>query len=154
MNLLKDNKLFSFKLGENNVWDTEYKREVNENGDALTTTYTFDGGLKVTNIARKISKHGAYEWVNYFENTGAKPTAIISELWDCDITLPLGKEATHDATNDVAMAADDATRVFAPNGSTWSEYAHIDNNFIKFWNFHYVFVSKLFNHCWCDFVFI
>ena len=122
MNLLKDNKLFSFKLGENNVWDTEYKREVNENGDALTTTYTFDGGLKVTNIARKISKHGAYEWVNYFENTGAKPTAIISELWDCDITLPLGKEATHDATNDVAMAADDATRVFAPNGSTWSEY--------------------------------
>lgn len=122
MNLLKENKLFSFKLGDNNIWDTEYTRKVNENGNEISTTYTFDGGLKVTNIARKISKHGAYEWVNYFENTGSKPTAIISELWDCDITLPFKHEDTFDSTSDLAVPVDDATKIYAPNGSTWTEY--------------------------------
>ena len=92
MDLLKSNKRFSFKLDDTPAWELEHGVSIEEKEDELITTYVFGGGLKITNIARKYSKHGAYEWVNYLENIGDQPTGVISELFDCDITLPLPHE--------------------------------------------------------------
>ena len=52
MEFLKANKRFSFKLGNTSVWDLNYKSEVTEDNNTLITTYYFDGGLKVTNVAK------------------------------------------------------------------------------------------------------
>lgn len=62
-------------------------------GNEVTTVCQFGGGIKITNIAKKYDKYDAYEWVNYIENTSDKPSEIISDLWDCDCTLPLKHEA-------------------------------------------------------------
>ena len=94
MNLLKSNKRFSFKLDGTPAWELEHSVSVEEKENELIMAYTFGGGLKITNIARKYSKHGAYEWVNYLENVGDQPTGVISELFDCNITLPLEHEDT------------------------------------------------------------
>lgn len=117
MNFLKNNKRFSFKLGEKNAWELEFKTESKCSENELITVYTFKDGLKITNIAKKYNEFGAYEWVNYFENTSNMPSDIISELWDCDVELPFAHE------DDRKWGAyfpekETATKVYNPGGST------------------------------------
>ena len=87
MDFLKNNKRLSFKLDGQDAWDLDYETEITEDGNTITTVYSFKDGLKVTNIAKKYDKFGAYEWVNYLENTSDKCSGIITELWDCDCAL-------------------------------------------------------------------
>ena len=128
MNFLKENKRLSFKLNGENAWDLDFKSEVMEEGNTLTTIYQFKNGLKVTNVAKKYDKYGAFEWVNYFKNTSDISSEIISELWDCDCTMPLEHEENRKWE---AYFPDikTATKIYAPSGSTWTKkefYADID----------------------------
>ena len=133
MNFLKNNKRFSFKLNGENAWDLDFKSKAMEEGNTLTTVYQFENGIKVTNISKKYDKYGAYEWVNYFENTSDMPSEIISELWDCDCTMPLEHEENRKWE---AYFPDikTATNIYAPSGSTWtmkefySDIDKIENN--------------------------
>jgi len=120
MNFLKDNKRFSFKLDGVNIWETEYTSEVEEKENEVTTVYYFKDGIKVTNVAKKYGDFDAYEWVNYLENTSDVPTGIISELWDCDCTLPMEFE---DVRRWTAVQPDVAktTKIYAPSGSPCSK---------------------------------
>ena len=128
MNFFKNNKRFSLKLNGENAWDLNFKSESTQIGSTLTTVYLFDNGIKITNVAKKYDKYGAYEWVNYFENTSDMPSEIISELWDCDCTMPLEHEENG---NWKAYFPDikTATKIYAPSGSTWAKkefYCDID----------------------------
>lgn len=128
MEFLKTNKRFFFKLGTTRVWDLNYKSEVTEDNNTLITTYYFEGGLKVTNIAKKYENFDAYEWVNYIENTSDTPTDIISELWDCDCTLPLEHESPR-KWEAYFPDTNTATKIYAPTGSTWTMdefYSNVD----------------------------
>ncbi len=121
MDFLRNNKRFDFLYGGKNIWEFPYTTEVIEDGSNLTTVYTFEDGLKVTNIAKKIEKHGAYEWVNYFENTGDKPTEVLSEVFDAkfDLDFPpfVGRAATAYITE-----PEFATKIYAPTGSRSGGY--------------------------------
>lgn len=120
MDFLKNNKRFSFKLDGANAWDLDYQSNVTCDSNEVTSVYQFGDGIKITNIAKKYDKFGAYEWVNYIENTSEKPSGIISDLWDCDCTLPLKHE---DNRKWEAYFPDTktATKVYAPIGSVWSK---------------------------------
>ena len=120
MEFLKNNKRFSFKLGGMNAWDSDYKSEVTSIGNEVTTVYQFGSGIKITNIAKKYDKFGAYEWVNYIENTSDKPSEIISDLWDCDCNMPL-KHETNRKWEAYFPDTKTATKVYAPTGSVWSQ---------------------------------
>ena len=120
MEFLKNNKRFSFKLGGMNAWDSDYKSEVTSDGNEVTAVYLFDCGIKITNIAKKYDKFGAYEWVNYIENTSEQPSEIISDLWDCDCTLPIKYEENR-KWEAYFPETKTATKVYAPTGSVWSE---------------------------------
>lgn len=128
MKFLKENKRFSFKLDGINVWDTKYTCNVTEKENELITEYMFEGGLKVTNIAKKYDKYDAWEWVNYFENTSTEPTGIISELWDCDCSFFMEHEEEFrelSYASDIALA----TKIYSSGGSTWSSdefYCDVD----------------------------
>lgn len=128
MNFLKNEKRFSFKLNGEDVWKSDFSMEIAEEGDTLTTVYQFENGIQVTNVSKKYGAYGAYEWVNYFENTSDVPSGIISELWDCDCTMPLEWEENRKQT---AYFPDPktATKIYAPNGSIWGTkefYANVD----------------------------
>ena len=84
MNFLKTNTLFSFRYGEKSFTEYTCRREQREEGNVITTVYTLEDGLRVTNVATKHEKYGAWEWVNYFENTGHENSRILSEIRDCD----------------------------------------------------------------------
>ena len=82
MEFLKHHKKFELLYGKKSIWESEPTHEVRENGNEVVSVYTVENRLRVTNIAKKYEKFGAYEWVNHFENIGERPTEIISELWD------------------------------------------------------------------------
>ena len=133
MDFLKNNKRFSFKIGEKDAWDMNYETEVQENRNEIITVYSFENGLKVTNTAKKYDKFGAYEWVNYFENTSDMPTEIISELWDADCTLPIEYEKNREWVAEFPDR-ETATKIYSPTGSNWSAKEfycdvneHVDN---------------------------
>jgi len=116
MDFLKNNPRFSFAYGGIRFEHLAYKAEQTQDGNKLTTVYTFSDGLRITNVA--VHQGGAYEWVNWLENTADTPTQVISNLWDCDVTLPLAYE---DPTGWVAQLPDTAemTQFIMPQGSIW-----------------------------------
>lgn len=128
MNCIENSRKFSFKLNGESVWDTDFETEVSEEGNTLTTVYRFTKELTVTNILKKYGEYGAYEWVNYFENTSDMSSSIISELWDCDCSLQLEHEENR-LKKAYFPDVDKATKIYAPCGSLWSKkefYCNLD----------------------------
>lgn len=117
MHFLKDNKRFSLKIDNTSIWDKKCDIHSSENGNTLTTVYDING-LRITNIAKKHEKFGAYEWVNYIENTSNEQSGIISDLWDCDCELEMEHEDDK-KSRAYAPNRDEATKIYAPSGSTW-----------------------------------
>lgn len=128
MLFLKEQLRFSFKLDGVPVSNLSYqKKERTEDGKWITE-YLFEGGLKITNVAKKYEKYGAYEWVNYLENVSDKDTGILTELYDCDVTLPLAHEEPL-ARTAYFPSIESATKIYAPCGSILSKkefYCDVD----------------------------
>ena len=117
MDGLFSGRLFSFKLGGKDAGSLPHEKEVIKQGNRTTTIYRF-GGLKVTCVLSEYGDFGAAEWVNYFENEGECGTEIISDLFDCDVALPLPEEKKREWTA-FFPDAKTSTRLYAPVGSTW-----------------------------------
>lgn len=119
MEFLRNERRFSFNLNGVNTWKTDYETEYTESADGCVSVYTFAHGLRITNVARKYPKYGAYEWVNYIENISDVPTGIISDLYDCDIELPNAHEDNR--VNSAYMPdPESSAKIYAPLGSVWS----------------------------------
>ena len=116
MDFLKNQKRFSFKIADKTAWELPHTLTLEENGNELTTVYSFEGGIKVTNVAKKYPEFGAYEWVNYIENTAGENSEIISELLDCDCELPIAHEDPKQKSP-FFPDANLATKIYAPTGS-------------------------------------
>lgn len=128
MDFLKSHPRFSFKLDGVPMHQLSYTVKESFCEDRLVTEYIFQGNLKITNIARKYEKHGAYEWVNYIENISDENTGILTELYDCDVTLPISYE---DPLRWQAWQPSiiEATKIYSPSGSTWEKkefYCDVD----------------------------
>ncbi|NMP38252.1 MAG: alpha-galactosidase [Clostridiales bacterium] len=131
MDFLRNNRRFDFLYGGKELCECEVAVSSTVPGNELVTVYAFADGLRVTNIAKKHEKYGAYEWVNYLENISDKPTNIISELSDGDFCMPFAHE---DDRRNTAYVPDmrTATKIYAPMGSTWSVdefYCDVDKIF-------------------------
>ena len=114
-------QLFSFKLDGIDSKDLNCKISSTVDGNTTTTVYDYDGGLRITNIFKKYDDFGAYEWVNYFENTGDTNSQIISELWDCDYSTDIGFSEMRTKSPwwpDINRV----TKIFTPLGSFASDY--------------------------------
>ncbi len=98
MEFLKNSQKISFKYGGVSAFERKISETVTEDGNTLTTVFDFEGGLRVTNIAKKIPQFDAYEWVNWLENVSDSDTDIISELWDADVTIPWAHEENRKRT--------------------------------------------------------
>lgn len=116
MDFLKKNRRFDFLYGDKPFKELSCEKQQTQAGNVLTTVYTLPDGLKITNVATKYEN--AYQWVNYWENTGDAPTEIISDLWDCKITLPLPHEDPLGWTP-VLPDTEKMTKIYAPKGSVW-----------------------------------
>ena len=121
MTFFNGQKRFSFKIDGRDAWELPYREKATQNGNTLTTVYSFDCGIRVTNVTKKYPEFDAYEWVNYIENTADKASEIISELYDCDCELPIEHEDPKQKSSympDIKKA----TKIYAPTGSTCEMY--------------------------------
>lgn len=119
MDFLKQQLRFSFKLNGNSISELDYISKETVVEDTITTEYILNDILKITNVAKKYEAYGAYEWVNYIENISEQNTGILTDLYDCDITLPIEYEEPL-ARTAYQPSISEATKVYAPCGSTWS----------------------------------
>ncbi len=88
-------------------------------GDIVTRILSFSDGLRVTTTVKKLDGFDAYDWVSYFENTGDADTALISDILDADVILPMPH--TDGVPYTAFFADDDAyTWVHSPIGSVWA----------------------------------
>ncbi len=116
MEFLKNSERISFLYGGEDVFLNKFEKRIEEKGNELVTEYLFEDGLKVTNIAKKHPEYDAYEWVNYFENTGDKNTKLISELWDSDCDVKIGPADKYEWVADI-KDIDYLTKIYNPRGS-------------------------------------
>lgn len=117
MELLRNQRRFDLTYGDQPFTELSWQITQTEEGDTVTTVYTLEDGLRITNIATK--RGDAYEWVNWFENTSDQPSQIIFQLFDTCVTLPMPHEAPL-AWTATHPALEDHTVVYAPKGSSWS----------------------------------
>ena len=132
MDFLKNNRRFCFLYDKKQLEDCDFTVSSEQNGEELTTVYTFSDGLKVTNKARKINKFGAYEWVNWFENTGDKSTGIISDLWDASFSISLEHEEKLPLSAYIPEPGE-ITKIYNPKGSDCTEYEFCSRRDGVFW---------------------
>ena len=116
MTFYSNEQLFSFKLDGVDSKELNCEISATVDGNTTTTVYDYDGGLRITNIFKKYDDFGAYEWVNYYENTSNEPTGILSDIFDCDVLVPLKND--EEALSPLWLQDKNVcTRIFAPYGS-------------------------------------
>ena len=118
MDFLKNNPRFSFLYNKKPNTELACKITKEQTENTLTTVYNYPNGLVITNTAKKINSFGAYEWVNQIQNTGNKPTEVITELFDADFSLPLPYEEPPKVSA-YFPDTETATKVYSPYGSNW-----------------------------------
>ncbi len=82
----------------------------------LNTEYSV-GNLTVINSFKK--NGDIYEWLNWFENRSSRDTKIISNVYDCNIFIPLKKDILPESR--AFLADGDCTLVYSPKGSNWAK---------------------------------
>ena len=120
INTLKAQKKLSFLLGGKPFDEFCSNVTVSEEGNSVTTVYEFNCGLRLTNVFRSYPEHNACDWVNFWENNGAEPTEIISELWDGAVELPFAPCVPKTTGKAYLPKSENVIKVYVPRGSDWS----------------------------------
>ncbi len=125
MNIVERERLFEFSLGGEPFCA---QSESSVNGDDFTKVYR-KGGLKITTKGRFIPFYGAYEWVNYFENTGDEAVEI-SELYDCAAAFPLPRQV-RPGPDAYIRRKNNITNLYSALGSNWcaEEFGYDEDRF-------------------------
>ena len=109
---------FSFKIdGAEQDLKAAHTKTVTD-GSTVTDIYEF-GNIRVTNVKKYYDGFDSVEWVNYFENTGDTASPIISDIFDADISLPLGDfEEIPRSRWSWSPKKENALAVYTPTGSS------------------------------------
>ena len=121
LELIKNAKRLSFKLNGESFSPDNAKTTITIDGNCIKTVYDLGGGLQLTNTLTLYPEHYACDWVNEWKHTGDEPSALISELWDCDIMLPI-PPCTPKITGPAYLPqSENVIKVYSPRGSEWSD---------------------------------
>ena len=121
INTIRSQKKLSFLLGGKPFESLEPTVTVMEEFNTVTTVYDFVGGLRLTNVFKAYPEHNACDWVNMWENKGAEPTEMISELWDGAVSLPFSPCEPKTTGRAYLPASENVIKVYVPRGSDWSD---------------------------------
>ncbi len=117
MEFLKNKPFLSFKYDGVKADLEKAETDIHNDIGITTVTYIIDS-LKVTTVFKNFC--GAAEWVNTFENIGDKDTKLISDICDCDISVPFKEDFLPQSRAFVADGVN--TLIYSPNGSEWTDY--------------------------------
>ena len=75
---------FSFRYDGVPFAELDKKTEALENG----VSYTLPDGLVLTSTLKRYPEQRVFWWVNRWENPTDHDSSLVTELWDCDVTIP------------------------------------------------------------------
>lgn len=116
----KESPQISFLIDGKSYLDVPHTLTVRENTNEKITVFNFDGGLRLTHTARFYPEYGACDTVNEWENLGNEPSAIISELWDCNVRLKFPETEPKITGRAYLPSEKNAIKMYAPQGSNWT----------------------------------
>ena len=110
-----DDRRFSFLYDRVPACEILGEPEVSRDANETRYVYRLADGLIFTHILREFPEYSAYEWVNCFEYTGEGSSGLVSELYDCDISIPFG-HAEPDSYTAYIPDQSGTTKIYAPRG--------------------------------------
>ncbi len=126
MNFIK--KRFSFLYDGKDIFSHHLTVNKIENENETVFEYLTDDGLKFTNILKQYPDYDAFEWVTWFENTGDKPSKILSDIYDCDTDIPFEYDEQL-SWSAYIPERDKDMKIYCPRGSLWDKkefYTDVD----------------------------
>lgn len=119
---------FSFLYDGVPFAELEKKTEVLENG----FRYTLPDGLILTSTLQRFEKQRVYWWVNHWENPTDHDSGMISQLWDCDVTVPFSPDPKPTRRDRQDTLEPTTLRVFETNGADvkQDDYA---SSYVRLW---------------------
>ncbi len=118
--MLSKQKLFSFLYDGKDIFTHNLTVKETENNNEKIFEYLTDDGLRFTCTLKYYNEFDAVEWVTWFENTSDKPSKILSEIRDGDISIqfPYDEELPWCA---YIPEKDNDMKVYCPYGSIWDK---------------------------------
>ena len=97
-------------------------------GDCFETTFVLPDGLEITQSIKEYPKFGAAEWVVSFYNNSPVKSGLITELFDCDVSLPFDYDEPQTPGYNVKEGS---AKIYNPKGSVWARDEFVSSaNFI------------------------
>lgn len=137
-NIVKSSQKLSFLLDGKPFSELGITPTVTVDGNVTKTVYCI-GGLKLTNTLTLYPEYDACEWVNFWENIGDAPSQTVSELYDCNVELPMSPSTPKLTGPAYLPQSENVVKVYAPRGSEWSDrefYCDVDklmHNHYDYW---------------------
>ncbi len=89
-------------------------------------TYTLPDGLQLTVVYEFLPKYGIIKWTNYWSNPTDHMSGLISDLCDCDITVPMKGDAPRNRRNRQSTWEPKTMILHATNGAHARDDDHLD----------------------------
>ncbi len=80
---------------------------VETKGGTYVTKYEISASLRITREVTLYPEHDALRWVLWLENPSDRESGIVSDLRDCDVTLPLAGGATISTLKSTSLTKDE-----------------------------------------------
>lgn len=80
----------AFSFSYNGIPFSQLEKKEEKTADGIR--YTLPDGLIVTCSCKRYPKERVFWWVNRWENPTDHPSGLITDLWDCDVTLPFAPD--------------------------------------------------------------
>lgn len=104
---------------------------ITETSDSVV--YTLPDGLEITCKIERHPKYGVIKWTNYWNNKGVVDSGLITEFFDCDITVPFEPDPMKTRRNKQSTWEPDMLQVYITKGANVTD----DDNFAtpkRLWN--------------------
>ena len=113
------NSGFSFKYGDKLFSDSiKQVEKVITSDKSYDLIFTLEDGLEITQKVTYYEKYNSVHWVLWFENKSDNDTAIISELYDCDVSYPFYDKFVNKKPG-YMYSGEGIPKVFRTTGSNW-----------------------------------
>ena len=109
----------SFSFSYNGVPFDKLEKRIEETPDGFTVTLA--DGVRVECIADYHEEYGVTHWVNYWKNPTDSPSGQISEIYDCDVTVPFDPDPPVTRKNRQATWEPETFRVVKTTGANVRE---------------------------------
>lgn len=98
--------------------------EVTANAEGNRVVYTLPDGVELTVITEFMQDYGVTRWTNHWYNPTTSRSALIADLCDCDLTIPMAADPARTRRNKQYTWEPKTLRLFISDGANVGDFDH------------------------------